>query len=236
MKYAVLLAIAVAFGACSSSKSAEKHDGEHAHKQGEHGEHGHGAHEHRFDEPEKYAKRWNDPARAEWQKPNEVIALMELEPGMTAVDLGAGTGYFVPYLAAAVAPDGKVLALDVEQAMIDWLDKQKTEKGWSFVETRKVAFDDPMLEKQSVDRMLTVNVWHHISDRKNYAQKLASALKSGGMVVVVDYEPEWKGGGPPPEMRLKSAEIEADFAAAGLQTELAEESLPRQYIVVARKP
>ncbi len=213
--------------ACSSGKHVENGEDPGAHD---------GAHKHSFDDPEKYAERWNDPSRAEWQKPEEVTALMELEPGMTAVDLGAGTGYFVPYLAAEVAPDGKVLALDVEQAMVEYLEKQKHEKGWSFVEPRKVAFDDPMLEKQSVDRVLTVNTWHHIENRPAYAAKLAEALTDGGSIVIVDFEPAWEGDGPPLRMRLQSSEIMQDFAETGLQLEVASESLPRQYVVIARKP
>lgn len=222
----VLFAAAVAaVAACSSSSKAEK-DGE------SHGAEGHG---HRFEDPEKYAERWNSEERAEWQKPSEVIELMELEPGMTVVDLGAGTGYFVPYLAAGVAPDGKVLALDVEDSMVAYLEQRKFEKGWSFVEPRKTATDDPGLAKQSVDRVLTVNTWHHIAEREAYAQKLASALKDGGMVVVVDYEKSWEGDGPPPQMRLESAQIEAELASAGLKTEVAIEGLPRQFVVIARK-
>lgn len=230
MRHLLILTITLAtiVTSCSSGSSADKpdehHDSDHAHE-----------HNHRFDDPEEYTDRWNSPERAEWQKPREVIDLMELEPGMTVADLGAGTGYFIPYLAAGVAPDGKVIALDVEQAMIDFLEKQKREKGWSFVEPRKTEFDDPGLGKQSVDRVLTVNTWHHIQDREAYAQKLASALKDGGFVVVVDYEKESEGGGPPPEMRLEPSQIEAELASAGLQTEVAEESLPRQYVVIARK-
>jgi ubiquinone/menaquinone biosynthesis C-methylase UbiE len=215
-----------ALAACSTGGHTQETNEEADHK---------GGHSHRFENPEEYADRWNSPERAEWQKPAEVTALMELQPGMTAVDLGSGTGYFVPYLAAEVAPDGKVLALDVEQSMIDWLNKQKAEKGWSFVEPRKVAYDDPQLEKQSVDRVLTVNTWHHIENRNEYAKKLAAALNPGGMIVVVDFEPGWEGGGPPPEMRLTSEQISAELASAGLQTSVVEETLPRQYIVVARK-
>ena len=41
---------------------------------------------------------FDDPARDEWQKPKEVVAIMGIQPGQTVADIGAGTGYFLPYL------------------------------------------------------------------------------------------------------------------------------------------
>lgn len=78
----------------------------------------HSSHFHRrFDDAERWAKVFDDPAREAWQKPAEVIAALELAPGDAVADIGAGTGYFSVRLARAV-PDGRVYALDIEPNMV----------------------------------------------------------------------------------------------------------------------
>ncbi len=71
-------------------------------------------------ELQTYAHRLDEPSRDAWQRPEEVIELLECHPGMT-VDLGAGTGYFLRYLSVAVGDEGRVLALDIEPGTIDRL-------------------------------------------------------------------------------------------------------------------
>ena len=55
--------------------------------------------DHRFDDPERYAKSFDDPARDAWQMPDKVIAALNLRPGQKVADVGAGTGYFSVRLA-----------------------------------------------------------------------------------------------------------------------------------------
>ena len=69
---------------------------------------------HRFRSPQEWAKTFDDPARDAWQKPTSVVALTNVMPKSVVADLGAGTGYFEPWLSRAVGEGGKVLALDVE--------------------------------------------------------------------------------------------------------------------------
>ncbi|MGM0555244.1 MAG: class I SAM-dependent methyltransferase [Myxococcota bacterium] len=189
---------------------------------------------HRFKEPAKYAKRWNDPSRDEWQKPQEVMAILGVEEDMTVVDLGTGTGYFVPHLAKTVGPNGKVLALDVEEPMVEYIKKRVLDEGMDQVEARVVPYDDPGLSAESIDRLLTVNTWHHIQDREAYARKLADALVPGGAVAVVDYTRD-SPHGPPKDHKLEPEQVVKELEAGGLSAKIVEEDLPRQYIVIGRK-
>ena len=95
----------------------------------EHG-HGHRAHEmpHRFEDAEAWAKRFDDPSRDAWQKPDAVIANLALPPGATVADVGAGTGYFAVRLARAV-PQGKVFASDIEPDMVRYLGERAGRDG-----------------------------------------------------------------------------------------------------------
>lgn len=68
---------------------------------------------HSFEDVEHWVSLFDDPARDAWQKPASVVEALQLRPGMCVADLGAGTGYFSRYLAAAVGEAGTVFAVDI---------------------------------------------------------------------------------------------------------------------------
>src|SRR5947208_1160005 len=78
--------------------------------------------EHRFDDPERYAKSFDDPARDGWQLPGRVIEALALPPTASVADIGAGTGYFSVRIAKAI-PRGTVYASDVEPSMVEYIRK-----------------------------------------------------------------------------------------------------------------
>lgn len=213
------------------------------HAHGEHGGHGqHGGHapsadgafHHDFSDAEKWAKRFDDPARDAWQKPADVVRLLDVHEGMTVADIGAGTGYFEPYLAKAVGPKGTVLALDVEATLVDYMQKRMTRDGLSQVRAAKIPYDSPELPDGQVDRILIVDTWHHIGFREAYSGKLAKALRPDGRLAIVDFTLEATDG-PPREHRIAPEKVIAELAAGGLVGEVVAEDLPQQYLVVARR-
>jgi ubiquinone/menaquinone biosynthesis C-methylase UbiE len=164
-----------------------------------------------------------------------VVSLMQIKPGMKVADIGAGTGYFLSYLSRAVGPGGKVLGLDIEPDMVRYMKERATREGMANVEARKVATDDPGLAPGSVDRVLIVNTWHHIPERRAYAGKLAAALARGGIVYIVDFHMD-SAHGPPRRHRLKAEAVMRELQSAGLQAEILAEELSEQYVVAARVP
>lgn len=200
----------------------------------EHGFPSHHGHHPRFDNPEDFVARWNSPERDAWQQPARVIELMEIAPGMKVADLGTGTGYFVPFLAEAVGVEGHVVAADIEQAMVDYVAADVEGRELAQVEARVVDAAQPFGEDEGLDRILTVNTWHHFSDRVAYAEGLRASLNDGGMLVVVDYTMDAEPG-PPMQMRLEAATIADELEAAGFAVTVHENELPRQHVIVARR-
>ncbi len=206
-------------------------------KPAEHPHHAHHPHHgplvHRFEKADEWAKVFDDPARDAWQKPAHVVALMKLEPGSTVVDLGAGTGYFLPFLSQGVGSTGKVLALDVEPDMVRYIRERAVREKLANVEARVIKGDDPELAAASVDRVLIVDTWHHIPERRAYAAKLARALRPHGMIFVVDFTME-AAHGPPKHHRLAPAQVIEELASAGLAAKTVPSELPEQYVVVGQ--
>jgi len=213
-----------AHAGASEHHVSEPHSSEPAHA---------GAVEHHLPEPHVYADRLDDASRRKWQKPEEVVDLLDCPESGTVVDLGAGTGYFLPYLSKAVRPNGVVLALDPERSMVERMLERIEQQDLRNVRPEVIGKDDPDLEPRSVDRILIVNTWHHIGDRRSYAAKLARALRPGGNVLIVDYTMD-SPRGPPLPMRLKVDTVRTELEAGGMTTEVLEESLPYQYAIVGR--
>lgn len=193
----------------------------------------HGAMHHRFDNADAWAKDFDDPARDAWQQPDRVLAALELGPKMTVVDIGAGTGYFAVRLARAV-PDGQVIATDIEPDMIRYMTERAKREQLGNLRAALTPPDDPQLAAGSIDRILVVDVWHHIENRTGYARALAAALRPGGKLAIVDFTMA-SSHGPPPQHRLAPDEILADLRATGLTASLSPTALPDQYIVIATR-
>lgn len=212
--------------------SAPAHDPAHDHA-GHHAGHHGGSMPHRFEHADEWAKVFDDPTRDAWQQPDRVIAALALAPAMVVADIGAGTGYFAVRLARAV-PAGSVIATDVEPDMVRYLTERAKRDGLANLRAVATPPDSPELAPASVDRVLVVDVWHHLGDRVAYAKRLAAALRPGGRIAVVDYKLDATRG-PPPKHRLAPDQIAADLRAAGLAVEIAPVELSQQYIVIGRR-
>jgi predicted methyltransferase len=188
---------------------------------------------HRFQHAEQWAREFDDPARDAWQKPADVVAAMHIIVGMTVADIGAGTGYFEPYLSRAVGPSGTVLALDIEPDMIRYLRERATREHLDNVRPELVRVDDPRLPAQGVDRVLIVDTWHHIPGHAAYLLKLRAGLAQGATVTIVEFTMD-SPHGPPKAHRIPQEGLVAELVGAGMKAEENILALPYQYVVVAR--
>lgn len=194
----------------------------------------HGDHTHAFADPAGRAKTWNDPARDEWQRPEEIVAALALKPGATVADIGAGTGYMVARLSRAVGAGGTVVAIDASAAMVEYLTNRSADLGPARIVPRKVGPDDPEFSPATVDAVLTLDTWHHVNGREAYAKNVYDGLKRGGRFVVVEHTVDSEVG-PPVAMRLSTEQVAKQLGAVGFRVEVIKESMSRHYLVVGHK-
>lgn len=188
---------------------------------------------HSFDDTERWVEMFERPERAATQQPEEVVAALELQPGQTVADVGAGTGYFTFRLARAVGSSGRVLAVDIEAGMLEHIQQRAAEEdGGAVVETILAASDDPNLPDGEVDLVLFVNTYHHLSDRTDYLSLLKSDLGKQGRVAIVDYRKEDLPVGPPLDHKLSRDEVVKEFAGAGFSKVGEETFLAYQYFLI----
>jgi len=210
-----------------------QHDGTHHGGETHDGGHHAGGMPHRFEKADEWAKDFDNPARDAWQRPDLVLAALDLRPRMLIADIGAGTGYFSVRLARAV-PDGQVIATDIEPDMIRYMTERAAREHLPNLRAVQTPPDDPQLAPGSLDRILVVDVWHHLGDRPAYARALARALRPGGKLAIVDFTLT-SSHGPPPQHRLSPDQILAELRSAGLTASVSSTTLPEQYIVIGTR-
>jgi ubiquinone/menaquinone biosynthesis C-methylase UbiE len=188
-----------------------------------------GGHSMRFDDPEAWAKSFEDPKRDAWQRPEAVVAALGLPPEALLADIGSATGYFSVRLAKAL-PKGWVYGVDIESAMVDFLRKRVLREHVPNLTAVLGSAEDPKLPKP-VDVVLVVNTYHHIENRPAYFQALKASLKPGGRVAIIEFRKD-SSLGPPTEMRLTAEQVAAEMQQAGYRAPVSHDFLREQMFLV----
>jgi arsenite methyltransferase len=136
--------------------------------------------------PEEWEKTLEAPRRAATQKLDEVLADLSLKPGMIVADIGAGSGFFSRPIAKAVGPKGKVYAVDIQQGLLDFINKRDAEENIHNVQTVLGEFDDPKIPARNVDLAFINDVLHHIEHRAAYLKALGTYIKPNGRIAIIE--------------------------------------------------
>lgn len=187
--------------------------------------------QHRFDDPAKFAKSFDDPQRDAWQMPDRVIQALALKPDASVADIGAGTGYFSMRLAKAV-PNGAVYAVDIEPNMVTHLKTRAASEQLTNVTPVLASTTSPNLPKP-VDLIVVVDTYHHIGNRSEYFRALRSRLTPAGRIAIIDFRKDAPEG-PPAHFRFTPDQIKKEMADAGYRTDFEHDFLPRQHFILFR--
>lgn len=177
--------------------------------------------------------------RVIWQKPEVVIDFLGDISQKTVADIGAGTGFFAFRIAREAK---KVIAIDIDQVFIDYLDSAKVmelpEVDQPRLEPRFATPNDPNLQPGEADIIMMVNtyMWIPQERRIEYLKKLYNALPENGQLLILDFKKKRTPVGPDQNQRvpLFQAEIELDQAGFS-KVETNDKALDYQYVVMAYK-
>ncbi|HWP58262.1 MAG TPA: methyltransferase domain-containing protein [Candidatus Acidoferrales bacterium] len=165
-----------------------------------------------------------------WQQPERVIESLDLKPGARVADLGSGGGYFTFRLARAVGPEGKVYAVDIDEALNRDLSARAQRQGYQNIEIVQARADDPLLPPAGVDLIFTSNTYHHLAERVRYFANARKYLSPNGRVAIIDFnEQGWiesLGHYTPAEV------IKKEMAAAGYELKREFKFLAKQNFLI----
>jgi ubiquinone/menaquinone biosynthesis C-methylase UbiE len=119
------------------------------------------------------------------RRPEKVVEALGIGPGSRVADIGAGSGLLTVHLARAVRPNGRVVATDIDGAVLDLLQSRLVAAGLAnLVERKVVDAEHPGLEAGAYDAILLAEVDHYITDEAAWLKEATKALKPSGRIVI----------------------------------------------------
>jgi SAM-dependent methyltransferase len=143
--------------------------------------------------------RTSEEHRDTLNEAGEITHRLELKPGMTVGDIGAGSGYHTVRLSRVVGPTGSVVAEDVTHYLVE-LAKRTDSLKLTNVKFALGEPHDPRLPASSLDAAILVHMYHEIAQPYAFLYNLAPALKSGARIGIVDLERPTSEHGTPIEL------------------------------------
>ena len=130
------------------------------------------------------------PEREREEQLKKLVKALELRPGMVVADVGAGSGVITMMMASKVEPEGKILALDIQQPMLDALAAKCKRARVDNVELILTTNRSVRLKPETVDLAIMVDVYHELEFPYEMLLELSAAIKPGGRIAFIEYRKE----------------------------------------------
>jgi precorrin-6B methylase 2/mono/diheme cytochrome c family protein len=172
-----------------------------------------------FDRPERDAEERSDA----------LVAALEIREGARVADLGAGTGYFTWRLAQHAGPKGKVIAVDIQQNMLDLTAETVKKHGLVNVDYVLGKESDPRLPARSLDMVFIAYSYHEFSQPEMIMEAVRRSLRPGGRLVIVEYAKENNLAPASSLHKMSFDEIRSEIEPMGFDLERILDFLPMQH-------
>lgn len=177
------------------------------------------------------------PEREEEEGLTQLVAALDLQPGQVVADIGAGSGVISLLLAREVGPQGTILAVDIQQEMLDALAVHCKQNHVTNVEPVLGATTSPNLKPGTVDLVIMVDVYHEFDMPYEMLNAMSQSLKPGGRIAFVEYRKEDPAVPIKEVHKMSEAQVkqEASGPELGLTWLKTYHKLPRQHVIFFEK-
>jgi len=175
------------------------------------------------------------PGRETEELPNRVIQALSLRPTDVVADIGAGTGYF-SFRFSEHVPLGKVLAVDIQQDMLDRIRARMDEESVTNIQPILGTITDPNLPADSVDLAIVISSYHEFSHPREMMEHIVEALKPGGRFVLVEFRGEDPTLPMSPPQKMTQDQAIKEMRVVGLRWLETKDILPQQHFLIFEKP
>ena len=172
------------------------------------------------------------PEREAEEAPTKAVAALNIQPGQTVADIGAGSGYYSTRLARLVGPEGRVYANDIQQAMLDIVRDRIGRERISNIELVLGTPTDPRLPREAVDLAIMVDVYHEFSAPQVMLRRIRESLKPGGRLVLLEYRGEDPKVPILPAHKMTVAQAKTEVEAEGFALATVKNDLPWQHVLI----
>jgi putative heme-binding domain-containing protein len=175
---------------------------------------------------------FNRPERADVERTDELIKALDIPEGARVADLGAGTGYFTWRLAQQVGSRGKVVAIDIQQKMLDLAAETVKAHHMTNVEYVLAGESDPKLPPRSFDLVFIGHAYHEFADPETTMSAVKRSLAPGGRLVVVEYAKENPTAPASSLHKMSFDEMRSEIEPIGFELDRILDFLPVQHCLI----
>lgn len=176
------------------------------------------------------------PEREQEERTDLLLEALDLKAGESVADIGCGTGYFAERMARKVGPDGVVYGVDIQQEMLDLMQRKMRLKQIKNVKPILGAEADPKLPDASCDLMIMIDVYHEFDVPYEMTRKMIAGLRKGGRLVFVEYRAEDPTVPIKEVHKMSEAQVKKEMAIhPELEFVVTKKELPQQHIIIFRK-
>ena len=119
-----------------------------------------------------------------------IVKMLALAPGQHVADIGAGDGEWTEVIARSVGESGRVWATEVDDDLIGNLRDLMEDEGLRHVDVVRGDQQNLGLPESCCEAALLRLVYHHFQDPAPMRKGLLRALQPGGLLLVIDIEPQ----------------------------------------------
>jgi ubiquinone/menaquinone biosynthesis C-methylase UbiE len=180
---------------------------------------------------EEYIKLLEGERRVSGLQVDKVVETLKIPAGSRVADLGSGSGLFTRPLARKVGAQGKVYAIDIDPALLKYVEKTAGEQGIKNITTVIGAEDDPKLP-EPVDLIVIIDTLHHINNRATYLKNLRRHLRPDGRIAIIDFSENWPAGHE--SMRYSLTELDEWMKSGGYTRSEKHDFMENNFFVIYR--
>jgi precorrin-6B methylase 2/cytochrome c553 len=172
---------------------------------------------------------FNRPERDAEERSDALVSALEIREGARVADIGAGTGYFTWRLAEHAGPKGRVVAVDIQQSMLDLTAAAVRQHGLGNVDFVLGKESDPRLPERSFDLVFIAYSYHEFAQPEPIMDAIRRSLKPAGRLVIVEYAKESKLAPASTLHKMSFDEIRSEIEQMGFDLERILDFLPMQH-------
>lgn len=176
---------------------------------------------------------FDSPGRDERLQINRVMDLLDITPGKTVADIGAGSGWFTVRAARRVTDTGVVYAVDINPEAIQYIENRAQKEQLHNIKPILGRSDNSLLPAGQVDAVLMLKTYHEIAKPVTLLRNLRASLKPGAKVGIIDRNGNGENHGVNRSVVLKEAD-EAGYQVVG-QYDFVKDDM-NYFLVLTPKP
>lgn len=142
--------------------------------------------------------------------PEQVLFKTGLDRSAVVVDLGAGSGFFATAAGKIVGDDGRVFVVDILESALAHVSSEARIRRLRNIQTIRHDLEKgevPQIAAGSADLIVAANLLHQLADSDNLMKEVYRLLKTGGKLLVIDWNQNMAVIGPKPEHRVTETDI-----------------------------